>query len=164
MYACIASLGLEKSQRSCPRRVSAVSVSVSAQDGIVVHCKAHTRSAPSMQVAEPHTVCTTSEDGHSQPVRWLDSHPHKYLINIVSAMVLVKVGWFAGCLTSQQHASVSQGQICEDNFSCCHTEIEVADQTFRLTQSQYTDTGPTSPSTDPTTPGARQVASGVPIF
>ena len=27
---------------------------------------------------------------------------------------------------------------------CCCTEIEVADQTFCLFQSQYTDTGPTS--------------------
>ena len=61
-----------------------------------------------------------------------------------------------GCLTSQQHASVSQGRICSDNFTCCHTEIEVADQTFYLTQSQYTDTGPTSPSADPITPGAWQ--------
>ena len=61
-----------------------------------------------------------------------------------------------GCLTSQQHASVSQGRICSDNFTCCHTEIEVADQTFHLTQSQYTDTGPTSPSADPITPGAWQ--------
>ena len=60
---------------------------------------------------------------------------------------------FVGCLTSQQHASVSQGRICSDNFMCCHTEIEVADQTFHLTQSQYTDTGPTSPSTDRITPG-----------
>ena len=34
------------------------------------------------------------------------------------------------------------------SFTCCHTEIEAADQT----QSQYTDTGPTSPSTDPKTP------------
>ena len=59
-----------------------------------------------------------------------------------------------GCLTSQQHASVSQGRICSDNFTCCHTEIEVTDQTFYLTQSQYTDTGPTSPSADPITPGA----------
>ena len=40
-----------------------------------------------------------------------------------------------GCLTSQQHATVSQGRICSDNFTCCHTEIEVADQTFYLTQS-----------------------------
>ena len=63
---------------------------------------------------------------------------------------------FVGCLTSQQHTSVSQGRICVDNFTCCHTEIEVADPTFHLTQSQYTDTGPTSPSTDPITPGAWQ--------
>ena len=60
------------------------------------------------------------------------------------------------CLTSQQQASVSQGRICSDNFTCCHTEIEVADPTFYLTQSQYTDTGPTSPSADPIMPGAWQ--------
>ena len=35
-------------------------------------------------------------------------------------------------------------------------EIEVADPTFYLTQSQYTDTGPTGPSADPITPGERQ--------
>ena len=58
------------------------------------------------------------------------------------------------CLTSQQHASVSQGRICSDNCTCCHTEMEVADQTFHLSQSQYTDTGPTSPSTNPITPGS----------
>ena len=63
---------------------------------------------------------------------------------------------FVGCLTSQQHASVSQGWICTDNFTCCHTEIEAADETFHLTQSQYTDTGPTSPSADPITLGAWQ--------
>ena len=69
-----------------------------------------------------------------------------------------------GCLTSQQQASVSQGRICSDNCTCCHTEIEVADQTFYLTQSQYTDTGPTSPSADPITPGAWQGSLCVPIF
>ena len=52
--------------------------------------------------------------------------------------------WLVGCLTSQQQASVSQGRICSDNFTCCHTEIEDADQTFYLTQSQYTDTRPIS--------------------
>ena len=67
---------------------------------------------------------------------------------------------FVGCLTSQQH--VSQGRICSDNFTCCHTEIEVADPTFHLTQSQYTDTRPTSPSDYPVAPG--RVATGVPIF
>ena len=61
-----------------------------------------------------------------------------------------------GCLTSQLQASVSQGRICSDSSTCCHTEIEVADPTFYLTQSQYTDTGPTSPSADPITPGAWQ--------
>ena len=66
------------------------------------------------------------------------------------------VCWLVACLTSQQQASVSQERICSDNFTCCHTEIEVADQTFYLTQSQYTDTGPTSPSADPITPGAWQ--------
>ena len=65
---------------------------------------------------------------------------------------------------SQQHASVSLGQIRSDNFTCCHTEIEVADQTFHLTQSQYTDMGPTSSSTDPIIPGAWQGCTGVPLF
>ena len=61
---------------------------------------------------------------------------------------------FVGCLTSQQQASVSQGRICSDNFTCCHTDTEVADPTFCLIQSQYTDTGLTSPSADPMTSGA----------
>ena len=52
---------------------------------------------------------------------------------------------------------LSQGRVCPDNCTCCHTETEVADQTFfSLIQSQYTDTGPTSPSADPITPGAWQ--------
>ena len=60
---------------------------------------------------------------------------------------------FVGCLASQQHARVSQERIRSDNFTGCHTEIEVVDQTFHLTQSQYSDTGPPSPSTDPIMPG-----------
>ena len=61
---------------------------------------------------------------------------------------------FVGCLMSQQHASVSQGRICKDNFTCCHAEREAADQTFFLMHSQHTDTGSTSPSTDPMTLGS----------
>ena len=57
--------------------------------------------------------------------------------------------WLVAYLTSQ-------GRTCSDNFACCRTEIDVADPTFYLTQSQYTDTGPTSPSADPITPGAWQ--------
>ena len=37
---------------------------------------------------------------------------------------------FVGRLTFQQHASVSQGRICSDSFTCCHTEMEAAGQTF----------------------------------
>ena len=63
--------------------------------------------------------------------------------------------FFVGCLTSQQHACVSQGRICSDNnCACCDTEAEAADQTFYLTQPRYTDTGLTSHSADPITPGA----------
>ena len=32
---------------------------------------------------------------------------------------------FDGCLTSQQHDSVSRGQICSDSCTCCHTKLEV---------------------------------------
>ena len=63
---------------------------------------------------------------------------------------------YVACLSSQQRASVSQGRICSDNFTCCHTQVEAADQTFYLTQSQYNVTGPTSPSADSITPGAWQ--------
>ena len=64
--------------------------------------------------------------------------------------------FFVSCFTTRQHAGVSQELICSDSFTCCHAEIEVTDQTFYLTQSQYTDTGPTSPDADPITPGAWQ--------
>ena len=40
-----------------------------------------------------------------------------------------------GCLTSQHHASVSQGRICSDKFTCCHTKIEV--YCHRANQSQH---------------------------
>ena len=43
--------------------------------------------------------------------------------------LVIGIGWLVACLTSQQHASVSEGRICSDNCTCCHTEIEVADQT-----------------------------------
>ena len=49
-------------------------------------------------------------------------------------------------------SSVSQRQMCSDDFICCHAEIEVADQAFYLTQSQYADTRPTSLSADLRTP------------
>ena len=61
---------------------------------------------------------------------------------------------FAGCVVSQQHASVSQGWICSDNFTCCHTEIKAADPLSSSPSHSILATGPTSPSADPITPGA----------
>ena len=61
--------------------------------------------------------------------------------------------WLVGCLTSQQYDGVSQGRICSDKCTCWDT---VADQILYLTQSQYTNTGPTSPSADPITAGVWQ--------
>ena len=69
-----------------------------------------------------------------------------------------------GCLMSQQYAIISQGRICTDNFMCCHTEIEVADPTFYLTQSQYTDTGRPVSALTPKYQAPDRVATGVPIF
>ena len=55
---------------------------------------------------------------------------------------------------SQQHASVSQGRVYLHNCICFYIGTEVADQICYLTQSQYIDTGPTSPSTNSIMPGA----------
>ena len=57
------------------------------------------------------------------------------------------------CFTSRQHASVSQGRICSNNCTCCHTKVEVANQTCYLTQSQYNDPRPTSPDAKLISPG-----------
>ena len=46
------------------------------------------------------------------------------------------------------------GRICSDDYTCCHTETEAANQACYFPKSQYTDTGPTSPSPDPIRPGA----------
>ena len=95
--------------------------------------------------------------GPVSPGVWQSNHSStKCQVAGMTGQGVAEVLLFVGCLPSQQHASVSQGRICEDNFMCCHTDIEVADQTFYLTQSQYTDTGLTSPRADPITPGAWQ--------
>ena len=63
--------------------------------------------------------------------------------NVLSVCWLLNVPATCKCITGT-------------DFTCCHTEIKVADQTFHLIQSQYTDTGQTSPSTVPITLGAWQ--------
>ena len=37
---------------------------------------------------------------------------------------------FSKVSATPEHASVSQGRICSDSLTCCHTETEVADQTL----------------------------------
>ena len=69
-----------------------------------------------------------------------------------------------GCSTSQQHASIPAGRVCLESFTCCHSETEVADQTFCPTQSQYTDTGPNSPSAGPITRGAWKLSHWIANF
>ena len=81
----------------------------------------------------------TSRMGHTK--RQLD-------INLNKSVV------FVDCLTSQLHASESQGPFFSDKYTSSSTEIELAYQTFYHTQSQYTDTGPASPMADPITPDA----------
>ena len=66
------------------------------------------------------------------------------------------------CLTSQQHASVPQGQICSDSCTCCHTDIEVADHIFHITRTQYNDTRPTNINAEPV--NARYLAGKLPEF
>ena len=99
-------------------------------------------------------------------IHWQQPMPHNIHWQQLNASQysLVTANASQYCLPSQQHASVSQGRICSDNFTSCHAEIEVADQIFYLTQSQYADTGPTSPSTDPITLGAWQGSIGVIIL
>ena len=67
---------------------------------------------------------------------------------------------FIDCLTPQQHATLSRRWVCPDSLTYCHTEIQVADQTF-FRQSQYTHAAPASPSAGPITPGAWQVVQGI---
>ena len=117
-----------------------------------------------------HTQARTHTQTQAQTVRQTHTNIYKYTGNRKKGMGVRGVGEWGGgqeeggererllvaCLFNVLASSVSQGQICSDNFRCCHTEIEVADQTFHLTQSQYTDTRPTSPCTDPKMPGAWQ--------
>ena len=68
----------------------------------------------------------------------------------------VSVCWLVGWLLNVPATCECTSGTGLHNFTCCHAEIEVADPTFHLTQSQYTHTGQTSPRADPIPPGAWQ--------
>ena len=93
--------------------------------------------------------CLTSQQHTSVSQRWISSD--NFMTEVAD-----QIFYLTPSLTSQQHASVSQRRTCSENYMCCHTAKEVADPTFYLTQAQYNDTGQTSPSADPISPGAGQ--------
>ena len=86
-----------------------------------------------------HHMDSTTKKPSSQPVEksWAVPYDRRGRMEHAKHHMAVAI-LFVCCLTSQQQASVSQGRIYKDNFTCCHTKIEVADQTFYLTKSQYT--------------------------
>ena len=87
--------------------------------------------------------------------------------HFIHAMIFTRIlcdCLLVGCLASQQQASVSQGRICTDNFTCCHTEIEVADQTFYLTQSSIPTPGRPVPVLTLQRQAPGRVATGVLIL
>ena len=92
------------------------------------------------------------EAGDAGPVSQLR---HVLPVNTAQSSLNTCTAGCEACSMSQQLASVSKGWSCSD-FTCCHTETDVTDQIFYLTQSRYTDTRPTSPSTDLILPGAWQ--------
>ena len=63
---------------------------------------------------------------------------------------------FVGCLTSQQHDGVNLRDRSAQTIVRAAKLRQKLQQTLYLTESQYTDTRPTSPSADSVTPGAWQ--------
>ena len=127
------------------------------------HTRIHTQSQRQNKTRSPKTILPSPPllfvsciHKHTHTNTTHPPHPHTRPQKQNNEKMYKEICLLVGCLTSQQQAGVSQGRICSDNFTCCHAEIGVADPTFYLTQSQYTDTGPTSPSVDPITPGAWQ--------
>ena len=84
-----------------------------------------------------------------------------YLVRQLASILFVC--WLLGCLTSQQHASVSQGRICSDMCTCCHTETGVAKPSMSPSHNILTPGQPVEALTLwRQSPG--RVATGVPIL
>ena len=85
-----------------------------------------------------HLICTEAGRMMRAFKRHVNSGNGCYFGRQVLLHVLISlerfVCWLFACSTSQQHASIAQRQICSDNRTCCHTEIETANKTFYLTQ------------------------------
>ena len=63
---------------------------------------------------------------HALVGRGFGSKGDNYVLSLCldAAMLCGRLLLFVGCFTSQQHASVSQGRIYSDKFTCFHTEKE----------------------------------------
>ena len=83
---------------------------------------------------------------------------------------------FVSCSTSQQHlsvsqgrvshmiAGVSQGRICSHNCTYCHTDRDLADQTFHLTSHSILTSGQPVPVLTLYRKEPGIVATAVPVF
>ena len=80
-------------------------------------------------MVEYHSICPQSQRQKISPCCPWSSHVSD-LNAATQGTRSTLPSFFVGCLTSLQHASVSQGWICSNNFMCCHTDTEVADQTY----------------------------------
>ena len=93
-------------------------------------------------------------------VRWL-------LCSLVALLAGCFAGWLLCWLlalrASHMLVYLSDGS-AQTSLRAATLRYKIADQTFDLTQSQNADTGPTSPSADPITPGAWQGSSWRAIF
>ena len=91
-----------------------------------------------------------------------DSAPTVYLrsdsAQCISGAILLSVSQERFCSDS-----VSQERFCSDSCTCCHAEIEVADQTFYLTHSTVTRGQPV-PALALSRQALGRVANGVPVF
>ena len=167
MHTCISSHGLKRSWRSCPRRVNAGNKNTPSTHHpqrrnvttLMVGLKnGHIRKNLTQKVVNPRDIAGERKKNKTKQNKKQKNKKLSLLCVAVPQRWSGTLLLLVDCVSSQQHASVSQGRICSDFCTCCHTEIEAAYQTFYLTQSQYTDTGPPSPRADPIMPGARQAS------
>ena len=88
---------------------------------------------------------------------WVQKYPHVWFLPCNWSFSCYPCGFFVCWLLNIPATCkcISWTDLLRQ-FTCCHTEIEAAHQTFHLTHSQYTDIGPTIPSANPMTPGAWQ--------
>ena len=123
---------------------------VRIEEALGLHSNVHADTLSLLAAGRDNTGCLAGGSRAKSMTAYRDNHERCGMYGCCCCRLLL------GCLASRQRASVSHGPICPDKCTCCHTEIEVVDEMFYLTQSQYTDTGPTSPGVIALTYNARR--------